>query len=146
MSRQDVHNGQDVIDSCDVIARIEELETELRDAYEAEDETQAEAFPDWLKAAAENDAHTLQDTAQELQVLFTLQDEASGSPDWRHGETLIRDSYFESYAQELAEDIGAISRDAGWPNNHIDWEAAAEALQQNYTSVEFDGVTYWIRS
>lgn len=64
---------------------------------------------------------------------------------WTYGVTLIRDSYFEDYAQQMAEDIGAINRDATWPLNHIDWEAAAEALKGDYTSAEFDGVTYWAR-
>jgi hypothetical protein len=65
--------------------------------------------------------------------------------DWRHGVTIIRESYFADYAEELAKDIGAISSDDQWPLNHIDWDAAAEALKQDYTSGEFDGVTYWAR-
>ena len=28
----------------------------------------------------------------------------------------------------------------------IDWAQAAHELQMDYTSVDFDGVTYWIRS
>lgn len=35
------------------------------------------------------------------------------------------------YAEELASDIGAVNRDAKWPNNHIDWEAAGEELLQS---------------
>jgi hypothetical protein len=27
----------------------------------------------------------------------------------------------------------------------IDWDATAENIQADYTSVDFDGVTYWIR-
>jgi len=45
----------------------------------------------------------------------------------------------------MAEDIGAIQKDAPWPCGFIDWEGAAEALQQDYTAGEFDGVTYWAR-
>lgn len=62
------------------------------------------------------------------------------------GVTLIRDSYFESYARELAEDIGAIKSDLGWPYDYIDWERAADALKQDYSSIDFDGVEYWVRS
>lgn len=68
-----------------------------------------------------------------------------GILDWEYGATLIRDDYFETYAQELAEDIGAIDRDAGWPGSYIDWEAAATALQVDYTSVTFLGHDYWVR-
>ena len=82
----------------------------------------------------------------ELATLQALADKASGyAPDWEYGEALIRDTYFQEYAEQLAEDIGAINSDATWPNNFIDWEAATEALQQDYTQVEFDGVDYWIR-
>lgn len=34
----------------------------------------------------------------------------------------------EEFAEQLAEDIGAVDRNATWPNNHIDWEAAARDL------------------
>jgi hypothetical protein len=27
----------------------------------------------------------------------------------------------------------------------IDWNEAASELQMDYTAVEFDGVTYWVR-
>lgn len=59
--------------------------------------------------------------------------------------TLIADSHFEDYARGYAEEIGAIENDMKWPANHIDWKAAADELQSDYTSVEFDGEenTYW---
>lgn len=59
---------------------------------------------------------------------------------------LIADSYFERYAEELAEDIGAIPHDAQWPANRIDWEAAADDLRMDYTAVTFDGNDYLMRS
>ena len=66
--------------------------------------------------------------------------------------TLIREDYFTEYAQELAEDIcpwpsGSSERDAlaWWPYRHIDWEAAADELKYDYTTVEYDGDTYYIR-
>lgn len=123
----DFDNESDIIDSRAVIARIEEL----RDHVNACDE-----------AGAEPDA----DAAQELATLESLESDAEGyAADWRHGETLIRDSYFEAYAEQYAEDIGAVGRNARWPLAHIDWKAAAEELQADYTAVEFGNVTYWIR-
>lgn len=32
-----------------------------------------------------------------------------------------------------------------WPLTCIDWVQAAEELQQDYMSYEFDGYTYWVR-
>ena len=121
-----IDNSLDVIDSRDVIARIEELESELCPSDESDGTDNAER--------------------EELATLVALADEASGyAADWQYGETLIRDSYFEEYAQELAEDVGAIDSNATWPNNCIDWERATRELQMDYTAVDFDGVTYWIR-
>jgi chromosome segregation ATPase len=59
---------------------------------------------------------------------------------------LIRESYFTEYAQQLAEDLGAISANAPWPACHIDWDAAAEELKMDYSTVDFDGVTYYYRA
>ena len=116
-----ITNTADYIDSRDVIARI-----------------------DYLR---EIEAELDSDEREELTALVALAEEASGyAEDWRYGATLIRDSYFEEYARELAEDIGALgNKDIPWPANHIDWEAACDELKQDYTEVDFDGVAYWIR-
>jgi hypothetical protein len=85
------------------------------------------------------------DELEELKDLKALENECNYG-DWSYGETLIKDEYFQEYAEQLAEDIGAISRDNQWPLNCIDWEQAAEELQQDYTQVNFGSDTYWIRS
>jgi antirestriction protein len=59
---------------------------------------------------------------------------------------LIRDSYFEDYAQELADDLGLLQKGSTWPYTCIDWEQAARELQMDYSMVTFDGVDYWVRS
>lgn len=138
---KEITNSDDVIDSRDVIARIEELEAErealaeaMAEAREALD-TATEALQDWDD-----------DNGAELAALKALAEKGEGWADWPHGETLIRDSYFEDYARELADDCGMIPDGPGWPCNCIDWEKAARELQYDYSTVDFDGVTYWIRS
>lgn len=121
-------NTMDVIDSRDVIARIEELEREIEIAVE------------------DNEPDTVEDEYKELVILKALAEDAEGSPDWEYGKTLIRDSYFQDYAQELAEDIGAFPPEQVWPCCCIDWEQAVHELQQDYMLVEFDGIEYWIRA
>jgi hypothetical protein len=56
--------------------------------------------------------------------------------------TLISDADFEDYARDLAEDIGAIQSDSGWPVDYIDWKRAADALRSDYTTIEWDGDSY----
>jgi hypothetical protein len=145
-----IDNGQDIMDSRDVIERFEELEAE-RDAAKWEGPG-PDAEGDAVEApfAAECGDDFTDDWDDELeseyQSLKALCEEGEGYGDWEGGETLIRDSYFERYAQEFAEDIGAIDPTASWPNNCIDWERAARELQYDYTSIDFDGVDYWVRS
>jgi 3-methyladenine DNA glycosylase/8-oxoguanine DNA glycosylase len=155
----DVNNREDYIDSRDVIARIEELEGEREELTGACDEARREfderdtddsEAGDKLREAIDRACDALadweSDYADELRKLKSLQDQAEGySEDWHHGATLIRDSYFEDYARQYADDMGAINAQASWPNNCIDWKRAASELQMDYTSVDFDGVAYWVR-
>jgi hypothetical protein len=145
MSTREISNTDDVIDSRDVIARIEELQNE-RDNWQETNELPD--FPGYDEAEEGSKWYEWEESEEglELKALLDLQNDAEGSPDWQYGETLIRDSYFQDYAEQLAEDIGAINSDATWPNNCIDWEKAASELQQDYMLVNFDGVDYWIRA
>ena len=150
-------NSDDVIDSRDVIEAIEELQGEIEalthgdeiaslKAQAERDEADEARLADLRAEAAKADPATLAELQAELDALLKLQDEAEGyCADWRHGEQLIRDSYFETYAEELADDCGMVDRKLAWPYTCIDWERAARELQYDYTSVEFDGVTYWTR-
>jgi hypothetical protein len=147
MNATGISNSDDVIDSRDIIARIEELESGLQEGYDKEESEDKPTFEDWLDEIICNGDYDFPvDDAKEYQILKSLADEAEGSPDWTYGETLIRESYFEDYARELAEDIGAIDPKANWPLNHIDWEAAADELKGDYMEVDFDGVSYYIRA
>jgi hypothetical protein len=69
---------------------------------------------------------------------------AIGEGDALDGTTMIPESMFVEYAQDYAEDITDM-RDHSWPFCHIDWQAAADNLRQDYTEVDFDGTTYLIR-
>jgi hypothetical protein len=131
-------NTDDVIDSRDIIARIEELEAEFEAVCaDAPDSYRTDEMAVWQA-----------DNQDELDALLALQNEAEGyAPDWKYGTALIRDSYFEHYAQELADDLhGKAMSDATWPFDCIDWERAARELRMDYSAAEFDGVTYWVRS
>lgn len=126
---RDITNTDDVIDSLDVIARIEELEDQRDAALEDPEEPELD-----------------EDEAKELAELKALASEGEGLADWTYGAALIHEDHFEDYARQLAEDIGAIDPDASWPASYIDWEAAADALKVDYTAVDFGGQTYFARS
>jgi hypothetical protein len=129
-------NDQDIIDSRDIIDRIEELEDQL----------------EGLGSGGDCEKQGLLDEWQELKALKELADQGqSESSDWIHGETLIRRSYFVDYTEELINDCYDMPKQmhsGDWPFRHItiDYEAAAKELEQDYASIDFDGVEYLIRS
>lgn len=137
-----ISNMDDTIDSRDVIARIGELE----DAIVDEMELLADHPLEPVTPAAKTRLDNIEELEGELAVLKALAAEAEKyTSDWDDGTVLVRDSYFKQYAMEFADDIGAITGDACWPYTCIDWDAAARDLRMDYTAVDFDGVTYWVR-
>lgn len=108
----------DVFDSRDLIERIDELEI----------------FADELDTF----------DREELTALTEAVDEIGSEASF--GTTLIRDSYFTQYAQEFAEDIGAVNDDASWPNNYIDWDRAAHDLKMDYSIISINGTDWWYRA
>lgn len=114
----------DVIDSRDVLERITEI---------------AEYDPE-----TPEESHELHAEYEELlRLVEQLRNVGEDSPE--DGQTLVRDSYFMNYAQELADELGALPAEYVWPISCIDWEQAARELRMDYTPVEFYGVTYWVR-
>lgn len=123
----EITNYDDVIDSRDIIERIDELREQISE----------------LK----NEKQNVDDLEEELSTLEALAEEGESLSDWEYGVTLIRDSYFKEYAQEFAEDCGYIQRDRAmqWPYNCIDWDEAADELLMDYTELDFNGATYYAR-
>ena len=136
MKTHSISNEDDVIDSRDVIARIEELQEEIAQA-------EGEDF-DGSKVGGLDDPVDASDR-DELAHLQALAEEASGyAADWEHGEQLIRETYFVEAMRELCVDIGDVPKNI--PSYlEIDWEKTAENLKADYTEVDYDGVTYLIR-
>lgn len=145
MSYDEPSNTDDVIDSRSIIERIEAFKAEFTDATTTDEKPDGDNGDDF--AMSEDDwAFGLgEEGAAELVALLELAEQGELFSEWPDGMTLIRDSYFRDYAEQLAEDIGAIDPNAGWPLFYIDWERAADALRMDYSSIEFDGVTYWAR-
>lgn len=150
----EISNHNNTIDSHDIIKRIDDLRDlqialddarEERKALEDTAGSTKEELDTAQRAVELALADFGEDEADELKVLEALQEQAEGYCDWKHGEALIRDSYFETYAQELAADLGLTKADVTWPFTCIDWDQAAAELKMDYTAVDFDGVTYWVR-
>jgi hypothetical protein len=111
--------GRDVIDSRDIVSLAADLRDEGRER---------------------------ELTEEEWSILGLDDEQGGGIPGWPYGETLIAERYFVEYAKQLADDIGAVNDDQGWPLSFIDWDAAAEALMADYIELEVLGSTYLARA
>lgn len=141
----EVSNTQDIMDSRDVIERIEELEDDLGAWIENYMEEHD------LEELKDDDVPETEDgfweIKEELEPIKALAKEADGyAVDWDCGATLIRETYFTEYAEELCKDIGDLPSDLPWYiESHIDWDGVASDIKMDYTEVDFDGVAYLIR-
>lgn len=138
---------QDTIDARDIAKRIEEIEFDHM-------------------VDGEFDVSTWEpDEAHEYRVLTELLNELPDNAA-RYGMTMIRESYFRDHIREEYGEIGpelyelrSRSGNATWdmeltrvpwdelmsrrPFSCIDWDAVAEECRSDYTSVEFEGTTYY---
>lgn len=124
----EITNTDDVIDIRDVIARAEELSAQKMDS------------PDEWSDGDESEL-------KELVALLGACKGMGGDHQWQgvwYPVTLIHDRYFTEYTEDMLKDCGVLPRDVPW-YIVIDWEATANNVRQDYTSVDFDGQTYWVR-
>lgn len=141
--------GSDTIDISEVCDRVDELREERADLQSEIDEADENDDAEALAKANEDFEDWESENSEELKELESLLDELQGyggNHQWRgnwYPHILIADSYFEEFAQEEAESLDLIDANASWPYTCIDWKQAAEELQQDYSSVEFDGDTYY---
>ena len=159
MTTTNISNSDDVIDSRDIIARLEEL-TEDRDALQEDINDKQQELAN-LNADADNDERTEAldaldearsnldnwEDKQEFEILSKVAEQGEGYGDWSYGETLINEDYFEKYCIELVKDMGGMPKDIpSYIENNINWEGVAEDLKADYTEIDFDGTSYFMRA
>lgn len=115
-----ISNIDDVIDSRDIIKRIEVLTDQCEASYLDFDEYQ--------------ELCTLSDLAEEGEQYAS---------DWSYGEQLIQRAYFKQAMDDMVADCYEMPKDMPfWMSIELDYDA----LEQDYTSLDFDGIEYLIRS
>lgn len=119
----------DTFDIRDVIARCEELQD-------------IDGIEDLIENLIDDEE------AKELVAIREFLDNVRGyggdeewCGDW-FPSTFIADHHWQDYAQTLCEEIEEYKIPSYF---EIDWEATACNVQQDYSSVEVYGTTYWFR-
>ena len=146
-----ISNLDDTIDSRDVIARIEELEAEESELQQEIDEKEDQYTPEEL---TKNPAPVIvakealkewreSEEGQELIALKALAEQGEDyAPDWEYGAQLIHEYYFEEAMDEMLEDCGDIPKDLP---SYLTITVDYDALKMDYTAIDFNGQTYYIR-
>jgi chromosome segregation ATPase len=167
-------DGQnDILDTRDIEDRIDELESEIeslddeRESFEdsiTEIEDEISELEDNQSVDGENQGeidgleldkseyqnrlvasvNENEEAQSELNELTNLRD--SIGSEFPRGVTLIHESHFKEYAMQYADDVGAIADSHSWPLTCIDWDQAAEELQQDFSSVDLNGESYYFNA
>lgn len=130
-------DADDIIDLREVTERVEELR-DGRDEY-----NDKMGDPSAWDKIEDGEPEEL----AELEALLSELAGYGGDHLWE-GEwyplALIADDYFVEAMRELVMDIGDMPRE--FPSYlEIDWNATAENLRVDYSSIKFNGTTYWYR-
>lgn len=144
--RSNLKLKQDDLTVCINCAGDIELEQE---AHVHTETGQKLCYPDLaphVQTAAEPVGDELEEWEQEtLKAIEELDGQLStGLENWAQNQpTLINDNYWVEFAQEWVEEIGDIP---DYLTSYIDWEAWADHLAMEYTQVEVDEKTFYIRT
>lgn len=157
----------DIVDTRDIISRIEELDDELSELQDEIEDLESDVEGVEFSKRHTDDIDQIQsydDNIAELNekikdkknyILNTLQPELDhlnetiddvGSEAIR-GVTLIHEDYFTDYVKDMLLDCGDIPQDLPWYiEDAIDWDRVATTLRQDYVSTTYDGEDYLFRS
>ena len=73
--------------------------------------------------------------------------EEVGEDNFDMGITFIRENYWVEYCEELAYDCGYLHKNDDNPlHYYIDWQGWADAVEMDYSQIDFDGDTYYWRA
>lgn len=129
----------DYIDTRDLAEIREGLRNELEESYkELVDSVKQEDLEEAYKEWAEDNENDL----ERIEQIDQIESEVS---EFELGETLIPECEFENYVEDMVKDCGYLDKDIpSWIE--IDWEKTADNLRCGYSTVEYDGDTYYYRN
>ena len=137
------------IDTRDLIERRDELKQQILDSFLETFEHYAEdtdTFED-IRLDEEELESWRENWEDELTEIEEIDEIESEVTDFKYGECLIDESDFTEYCEELVEELGYLQHPIPpFIKDNIDWEGVAADLSADYINVDYQGVTYLVRS
>lgn len=151
-------SNNNIFDSRELIDYRDYIEDQLMLAW---NEANEEEFPaDTIADIFDTNGYEYSDDAKEAFAAFEEEyeeeithykevldfcEELYGYGDFEYGTTIIPESKFTEYCEELVKDCGYIGSDLpSWIE--IDWEATADNMRVDYTEADFEGDIYLMRA
>lgn len=145
-----------IIDTRDLIEKRDELKQSILDDFNDKFNTEFDDFDDVIldRLDSEDFEHIDKDAIEDFKIYWETEykeieeinqvEEEVGS-EFSYGCTLIEEDDFEDYCEELVIDCGYILKDfPSWIE--IDWEATASNMKQDYSELDYQGITYLFRA
>ena len=134
----------------------DELKQSILDDFNDKFNTEFDDFDDVIldRLDSEDFEHIDKDAIEDFKIYWETEykeieeinqvEEEVGS-EFSYGCTLIEEDDFEDYCEELVIDCGYIPKDfPSWIE--IDWEATASNMKQDYSELDYQGITYLFRA
>ena len=153
MKTEEITNSADILDSRDIQERYDALTQTIEDAFVDAGRDSFDFLAAWDKDEKKTGAIVeyliKRDLLDESEfdewtlIRHTFIDNMSEFYEWDDGMTFLRDSYMnEDWAEKEMEDLGYLSRDIhSIIQSNINFAGILEDLQQDYSELEFDGVS-----
>lgn len=147
MKTPDYNSILDSRDLEDRISDLEELELGIAEAKAALDNVEsADDIEDLQNALAQAEANLAEQMKWDTE-LEDLRDARDEVPEWKYGATLIPDSDWVQYCQDLVEEVCDVPRNLpSYIANNIDWDGVAKELAYDYSEITLNGVCYYYRN
>jgi hypothetical protein len=136
------------IDTRDLIEERNKLKLQILGSFLENFEHyvyRTEAFEDILFEEEEIESwkEEWEDELKQIEQINQLENDVCNG-EFDYETTLIEEDDFEDFVKQDLEDCGYISKDFPvWIE--VDWEATADNVRQDYSEVEFRGITYLYR-
>lgn len=121
---------QENIDTDDLIARKDEIITEIEDALH-------------------NSLCDIDTFKEMIDEFYEIAEIEANCSDFDYGATLIHEDNFTEYIEEFISDVYhetyQLIENSSWPIIKIDYEQSANDAKMDYTEVEYLGETYLVR-
>ena len=137
-----------MIDTRDLVEKIEELQTNLVDSFNEYFETKIGDFDELIEHIDNSDNEDVEkwrdDKVYDFEHIDEINELEYEITTFYFGETLIPEDDFTEYCKDMVEDY--LYNVPDFIKDNINWNGVASDLEVDYTNVTYRGESYLVRA